>query len=284
METKTWKPRQSGSDLKSELMNQIQEAFAKAYAENRAALIAYLPAGFPDKAKSIEILETILENGADLVEVGLPYSDPLMDGPIIQQAVEISLAQKTTIDDCFDVVEKVAQGNKPVLIMSYYSPIDKYGVKKFVSKFSKAKGAGVITPDLTVEEAAEWLSETNQQGVNRVFVVAPSNSKERLGRVVKEVDGFVYAASLMGVTGTRETLSKDAQELVNQLREITSLPIAVGLGVSSPEMAKEVGRFADGVIVGSAFVRILLENPDFAVAKKLIAELTVQLRAAVNRN
>jgi tryptophan synthase alpha chain len=278
------KQRQSGLGLKSKLMNQIQEAFDRAHAENRAALIAYLPAGFPDKPKSIEILETILKNGADLVEVGLPYSDPLMDGPVIQQAVEISLVQKTTIDDCLDVVEQVAQANKPVLIMSYYSPIDKYGVKKFVSKFAKAKGAGVITPDLTIEEAAEWLSETEQQGVNRVFVVAPSNSKERLGRVVKEVDGFVYAASLMGVTGTRDTLSKDAQELVNKLREITSLPIAVGLGVSTPEMAKEVSRFADGVIVGSAFVRILLENPDFAVAKKLIAELTVQLRAGVTRN
>lgn len=275
---------QNGSGLKFELMNQVQEAFDNARTANRAALIAYLPAGFPDKKKSIEILQTILENGADLVEVGLPYSDPLMDGPIIQQAVEISLEQKTSIDDCFEVVEQVAQLNKPVLIMSYYSPIDKYGVKKFVGNFAKAKGAGVITPDLTVEEAEEWLQETNQNGVSRVFVVAPSNSKERLGRVIKEVDGFVYAASLMGVTGTRDTLSKDAKNLVKELREITSLPIAVGLGVSTPEMAKEISSFADGVIVGSAFVRILLENSDFQEAKKLIAELTSQLRAGVTRN
>lgn len=262
-------------------MNQIQKAFEKAQSENRAALIAYLPAGFPDKAKSIEILKTILENGADLVEVGLPYSDPLMDGPIIQQAVEIALAQKTSIDDCFDVVKEVAQLEKPVLIMSYYSPIDKYGVEKFIDNFSNANGAGVITPDLTIEEADEWLSKTSENGVARVFVVAPSNSKERLKKVTGKVDGFVYAASLMGVTGTRDQLSNDAQILVQNLREITSLPIAVGLGVSTAQMATQVSKFADGVIVGSAFVKILLENPDFEIAKDLIAKLTRDLRAGV---
>lgn len=265
-------------------MNQIQQAFEKANSEDRAALIAYLPAGFPDKNKSIEILKIILENGADLVEVGLPYSDPLMDGPIIQQAVEIALAQKTSIDDCFDVVNQVAVLNKPVLIMSYYSPIDKYGVEKFINNFSKANGAGVITPDLTIEEADEWLSKTNDKGIARVFVVAPSNSEERLKKVTGKVDGFVYAASLMGVTGTRDQLSKDAQILVRNLRAITNLPIAVGLGVSTPQMAKEVSEFADGVIVGSAFVRILLENPDFEIAKDLIAKLTRDLRAGVAGN
>lgn len=264
-------------------MNQIQLAFKRAHSENRAALIAYLPAGFPDKAKSIEILKTILENGADLVEVGLPYSDPLMDGPIIQQAVEVALDQKTSIEDCFEVVQEISQFNKPVLIMSYYSPIDKYGVEKFIDNFSRAGGVGVITPDLTVEEAEQWLITTSQSGIARVFVVAPSNSKERLEKVTAQVDGFVYAASLMGVTGTRDQLSKDAKVLVKNLREITELPIAVGLGVSTPEMANQVSQFADGVIVGSAFVRVLLENPDFEIAKEAIAKLTRELRAGVAR-
>jgi len=265
-------------------MNSIQKAFEIARAENRAALIAYLPAGFPDKAKSIELLKIILENGADLVEVGLPYSDPLMDGPTIQQAVEISLNQKTSIDDCLDVVNEVADLAKPVLIMSYYSPIDKYGVEKFVSRFATARGAGVITPDLTIEEADEWINETNKKSISRVFVVAPSNTQERLAQVTKKTDGFVYAASLMGVTGTRDQLSNDAKTLVGNLRQITDLPIAVGLGVSTPQMAHEVSKFADGVIVGSAFVRVILDNPDYEEAKKLIAQLTQDLRAGVTRD
>ncbi len=265
-------------------MNQIQAAFNNAKSENRAALIAYLPAGFPDKQKSIEVLKIILENGADLVEVGLPYSDPLMDGPIIQEAVEISLKQKTSIEDCFEVVKEVSQLDKPVLIMSYYSPIDKYGVTNFTNNFAQANGAGVITPDLTVEEAGEWIEKTNQKEISRVFVVAPSNSTERLSRVVKDTNGFVYAASLMGVTGTRDKLSNEAKILVENLRKITDLPIAVGLGVSTPQMANEVSVFADGVIVGSAFVKILLENPNFDTAKKMIAKLTQELRAGVVRN
>lgn len=264
-------------------MNEIQRVFNELKSQNRAALIAYLPAGFPSKEKSIEILKVIMENGADLVEVGLPYSDPLMDGPTIQKAVEQSLENRTSIDDCFDVVSSLSDSGKPVLIMSYYSPIDKYGVKNFVEKFSKAHGAGVITPDLTIEEAGEWLDETQKQNVGRVFVVAPSNTPERLQEVVSGVTGFVYAASLMGVTGTRTEISNQAEALVGRLREITDLPIAVGLGISTPEMAKTVATYADGVIVGSAFVKILLENQDFEKAKELIGELTQKLRAAVQK-
>ncbi len=262
-------------------MNQIQEIFNKAKAEGRAALIAYLPAGFPTKEKSEEILRIILQNGADLVEVGLPYSDPLMDGPIIQQAVDISLANGTSIEDCFEVVENLASENKPVLIMSYYSPIEKYGVEKFVSNFSNAKGAGVITPDLTIEEAAEWISSTSNHDVSRVFVVAPSSTDKRIAKVVNEIDGFVYAASLMGVTGTRDQVSSQAEQLVMRLRSQTNLPIAVGLGVSTAAQAETISRFADGVIVGSAFVKLILDNQDFDLAKEEIANLTRQLCAGL---
>ncbi len=264
-------------------MNSILEVFKKTKVENRAALIAYLPAGFPNKEKSSEILRLILDNGADMVEVGLPYSDPLMDGPTIQQAVEISLENKTSIDDCFQIVKELSTSKKPVLIMSYYSPIEKYGVSKFVENFALANGAGVITPDLTIEEAGPWILKTTEQEIARVFVVAPSSKAARLTKVASEVTGFVYAASLMGVTGTRAQVSSKAEELVANLRKTTDLPIAVGLGVSTPAQAKTVGAFADGVIVGSAFVKILLENSDFEKAKTLIVELTQQLRAALPR-
>lgn len=275
------KPLLSGLDYNCNLMNSILEVFKNTKVKNSAALIAYLPAGFPTKEKSIEILQLILDNGADMVEVGLPYSDPLMDGPTIQQAVEISLSNKTSIDDCFGVVEALAICEKPILIMSYFSPIEKYGVRKFVENFSKAQGAGVITPDLTIEEAGSWITETTEKDVARVFVVAPSSKAERLKKVVSEVTGFVYAASLMGVTGTREQVSSQAEGLVAELRKVTDLPIAVGLGVSTPDQAKALAVFADGVIVGSAFVKILLENPDFEMAKAQIAELTQDLRAAL---
>jgi tryptophan synthase alpha chain len=275
------KRQQSGLGLKYNPMNSILEVFKNTKIQNRAALICYLPAGFPDKEKSSEILRLILDNGADMVEVGLPYSDPLMDGPTIQQAVEVSLENKTSIDDCFKIVEELSASEKPVLIMSYYSPIEKYGVDRFVENFAQSNGAGVITPDLTIEEAGPWISKTTEKDVARVFVVAPSSKTERLTKVTRQVTGFVYAASLMGVTGTREQVSSQAEELVANLRKTTDLPIAVGLGVSTPTQAKTVGSFADGVIVGSAFVKILLENPDFEKAKTLIAQLTQELRAAL---
>jgi tryptophan synthase alpha chain len=264
-------------------MNQILKVFEQIKKDNRAALIAYLPAGFPTKEKSEEVLKVILRNGADMVEVGLPYSDPLMDGPTIQQAVDISLNNLTSINDCFDIVKNLASEQKPVLIMSYYSPIEKYGVEKFITNFAAAQGAGVITPDLTIEEGEEWISGTDKKSVARVFVVAPSSTDERLGQVLAKVNGFVYAASLMGVTGTREQISNQAQKLVSRVRSQTDLPIAVGLGISTPDQAKTVSEFADGVIVGSAFVKILLDTPDFAQALSEIAELTKQLRAAVQR-
>jgi tryptophan synthase alpha chain len=264
-------------------MNQILEVFANTKKENRAALIAYLPAGFPTKEQSEEVLKVILRNGADMVEVGLPYSDPLMDGPTIQQAVDISLNNSTSIDDCFELVKNLSTEQKPVLIMSYYSPIEKYGVDKFIANFSTAQGAGVITPDLTIEEGADWISGTNEKSIARVFVVAPSSTDKRLGQVLAQVTGFVYAASLMGVTGTREQISNQAEELVSRLRAQTELPVAVGLGISTPEQAATISQFADGVIVGSAFVKILLDNSDFSQALSEIAELTKQLRVAVQR-
>lgn len=265
-------------------MSSLHQAFAKAKSENRAALIAYLPAGFPTLEGSIKIMQEMLNNGVDLIEIGVPYSDPLMDGPVIQQAVDVALNNKIGMKQVMQVVKEVAVLGKPVLTMSYWSPIEKWGVEKYAQQMQEAGGVGVITPDLPPDESTQWIDATNKNGIDRVFVVAPSTTDERLKLVTKNVTGFVYAASLMGVTGTRSEVSSRAEELVKRLRHHTDLPIAVGLGVSTAEQAHEVAQFADGVIVGSAFVKVILENLDLIKAIAAIAQLTKDFARGVRKS
>ena len=265
-------------------MTSLKETFTKAKSENRAVLIAYLPAGFPSIEGSIQIINEMFKNGVDVIEVGVPYSDPLMDGPVIQEAVDIALSHKTGINEVMHVVNKVAENKKPVLTMSYWSPIEKWGIKKYVQQFKNSGGNGVITPDLPPDESSEWIEETNQQNIDRVFVVAPSTSEERLKLVTSKVTGFVYAASLMGVTGTRNEVSQSAKTLVNRVREVTDLPVAVGLGVSTPEQAKEVAKFADGVIVGSAFIKLILQTKDLSKSIGAVGQLSKDLARSMHRN
>ncbi|MFM8211801.1 MAG: tryptophan synthase subunit alpha [Actinomycetes bacterium] len=265
-------------------MTSLKETFTKAKSENRAVLIAYLPAGFPSLDGSIQIINEMFKNGVDVIEVGVPYSDPLMDGPVIQEAVDIALNHKTGIKEVMHVVKKVSENNKPVLTMSYWSPIEKWGIKKYVEEFKNSGGNGVITPDLPPDESDEWIDETNKQHVDRIFVVAPSTSEERLKLVSSKVTGFVYAASLMGVTGTRNQISQSAETLVTRLRKVTDLPVAVGLGVSTPEQAKQVAKYADGVIVGSAFIKLILQTKDLSKSVGAIGQLTKDLARSMHRN
>jgi len=265
-------------------MTSLKETFTKAKSENRAVLIAYLPAGFPSLDGSIQIINEMFKNGVDVIEVGVPYSDPLMDGPVIQEAVDIALNHKTGIKEVMHVVKKVSENNKPVLTMSYWSPIEKWGIKKYVEEFKNSGGNGVITPDLPPDESDEWIDETDKQHVDRVFVVAPSTSEERLKLVSSKVTGFVYAASLMGVTGTRNQISQSAETLVTRLRKVTDLPVAVGLGVSTPEQAKQVAKYADGVIVGSAFIKLILQTKDLSKSVGAIGQLAKDLARSMNRN
>jgi tryptophan synthase alpha chain len=265
-------------------MTSLKETFTKAKSENRAVLIAYLPAGFPSLDGSIQIINEMFKNGVDVIEVGVPYSDPLMDGPVIQEAVDIALNHKTGIKEVMHVVKKVSENNKPVLTMSYWSPIEKWGIKKYVDEFKNSGGNGVITPDLPPDESDEWIDETDKQHVDRVFVVAPSTSEERLKLVSSKVTGFVYAASLMGVTGTRNQISQSAETLVTRLRKVTDLPVAVGLGVSTPEQAKQVAKYADGVIVGSAFIKLILQTKDLSKSVGAIGQLAKDLARSMHRN
>ncbi|MFI6472621.1 MULTISPECIES: tryptophan synthase subunit alpha [unclassified Streptomyces] len=262
----------------------LNDTLAKAKAENRAALIAYLPAGFPTVDGGIEAIKAVFDGGADVVEVGLPHSDPVLDGPVIQTADDIALKGGVKIADVLRTVREAhAATGKPVLVMTYWNPIDRYGVERFTAELAEAGGAGCILPDLPVEESGVWREHAEKHGLGTVFVVAPSSKDARLATITAAGSGFVYAASLMGVTGTRESVGASAEDLVRRTRATTELPVCVGLGVSNAVQAKEVAVFADGVIVGSAFVKRMLDAPDEAAGLVAVRELAAELAEGVRR-
>lgn len=258
----------------------LQDRFESASRENRALLIGYMPAGFPTKERAISAIKAMVQGGVDVIEVGFPYSDPVMDGPVIQRASEIALSNGVTIEDVFDTV---AATTTSTLVMSYWNPIERFGPSRFVDRLSEVGGVGVITPDLTIEESDEWLDATRKSNIHRVYVVAPSSSDQRLAAVTSQCSGFVYAASLMGVTGTRSAISDEAKALVERVRKFTDVPVSVGLGVSNGSQAREIASFADGVIVGSAFIKLALGAQDEREANQKITALAQELSAAVRR-
>lgn len=268
-------------------MSRLHAVFAQARAEGRAALIAYLPSGFPSQAEGVDLITAMVASGVDIVEVGLPYSDPLMDGPTIQAAVDRALAGGSRVSHVLATVAAVAATGAPTLVMSYWNPIEKIGPEAFAERLAAAGGTGVITPDLTPEEAGPWRAATDAHGLDRVFLVAPSSTDERIRAVADVTSGFVYAASTMGVTGARSSVGGAARELVHRVRAVTDLPVAVGLGVSTGDQAAEVAAYADGVIVGSAFVSRILDAPDHdaavAAVRDLAADLARGVRAAGRR-
>ncbi|MGW3506205.1 tryptophan synthase subunit alpha [Streptomyces sp. NPDC000994] len=261
----------------------LADTLAAAKAEGRSALIAYLPAGFPTVDGGIEAIKAVFDGGADVVEVGLPHSDPVLDGPVIQTADDIALRGGVRIADVMRTVKEAhAATGKPVLVMTYWNPVDRYGVERFAAELAEAGGAGCILPDLPVQESALWREHAEKHGLATVFVVAPSSRDERLAEITAAGSGFVYAASLMGVTGTRESVGTQAQDLVERTRATgTGLPVCVGLGVSSRAQAAEVAGFADGVIVGSAFVKRMLEAPDPAAGVEAVRALAGELASGV---
>ncbi|WP_432069737.1 tryptophan synthase subunit alpha [Streptomyces sp. AA1529] len=262
----------------------LDETLARARAENRAALVGYLPAGFPTVDGGIAACTALLESGCDVVEVGLPHSDPVMDGPVIQTADTIALEGGLRIADVLRTVHEAhAATGKPVLVMTYWNPVDRYGAERFAEELAAAGGAGCILPDLPVEESEGWRKAAEQAGLGTVFVVAPSSQDARLARITAAGSGFVYAASLMGVTGTRESVGEEARELVERVRSTTDLPVCVGLGVSNPAQAAEVAEFADGVIVGSAFVKRLLEADTPEAGLDEVRQLAAALAEGVRR-
>ncbi|MFJ4852837.1 MULTISPECIES: tryptophan synthase subunit alpha [unclassified Streptomyces] len=262
----------------------LDTTLAAAKAEDRAALIAYLPAGFPTVDGGIEAVKAAAAGGADVIEVGLPHSDPVLDGPVIQTADDIALRGGVKIADVMRTVREAYEATGiPILVMTYWNPIDRYGVERFTAELAEAGGAGCILPDLPVQESALWREHAAKHGLATVFVVAPSSKDERLATITAAGSGFVYAASLMGVTGTRVSVGEQAEDLVRRTRATTSTPVCVGLGVSNADQAAEVAGFADGVIVGTAFVKCMLEAPDEAAGLAAVRSLAADLAEGVRK-
>lgn len=266
----------------------ISDVFAKARAENRGVLVGCMPAGFPTVSASIASMVAMAEAGCDVIEVELPYSDPVMDGPVIQRASDIALANGVRTRDTLRIIEAVAASGVPVVLMTYWNPVERYGVDRFAADLAAAGGAGLITPDLTPDSGAAWVAAAEAHDLDRVFLVAPSSTDERIAMTTAACRGFVYAAAVMGVTGARATSSDLAGPLVARTRAAIEqrgdeLPVAVGLGVSDGDQAAEVAAYADGVIVGSAFVRCLLDHDRAGPALSALEALTADLARGVRR-
>lgn len=237
--------------------------------QDRAALIGYLPVGFPDVPTSVRALQRLVGDpqagrpGVDLVEIGIPYSDPVMDGATVQQASTRALRNGVRTRDVFTCVEAVAMAGGVPLVMTYWNLVERFGVDAFARDLAQAGGAGLITPDLTPDEAAEWMEVSDRYGLDRVFLVSPSSTDERLVTTLAACRGWVYATSVMGVTGARAATSAAAPQLVTRVRAADpDALVGVGLGVSSGDQAAEVGAYADAAIVGSALVSTLLRADD----------------------
>jgi tryptophan synthase alpha chain len=260
-------------------VSKLADRIAVAKAEGRAALVAYLPVGYPDVDASIAGMVAAVEGGADIVEIGVPYSDPGMDGPVIQAAVDVAVRAGVGMRDVLAAVEAVAAAGAVPVVMSYWNPIERYGVERFATDLAAAGGAGAITPDLIPDEAAEWIDASDRAGLDRVFLVAPSSTDARLRSTTAACRGFVYAASTMGVTGTRATVSDAAATLVARTRAVApGLAVGVGRGVSDGRQAAQVASFADGVIVGTAYVREMLDGRGATGVRALSEDLADGVR------
>lgn len=264
-------------------------AFLAARAEGRAALVGYLPVGYPDVPTSLAALAalggTADAPGVDLVEIGLPYSDPMMDGPVIQRAGTSALARGVRTRDAFAAVEAVTATGTPAVCMTYWNLVERYGVDAFARDLANAGGCGLVTPDLTPDGAGEWIAASDAHGLDRIFLVAPSSTDERIVATTRACRGWVYATAVMGVTGARAQAPTSAPELVARIRALNpDVLVGVGLGVSSGDQAAEVGAYADGVIVGSALVRALLDAEDAGAPgdltglRSVLADLTAGIR------
>lgn len=259
----------------------VSAVLARCRDEGRAALIGYLPVGYPSIEGSIAAMVAMVEAGVDIVEVGVPYSDPVMDGPVIQAAAAAALEGGTKVADVFTATRAVREAGGLALPMTYWNLVLHRGVDRFARDLAEAGGAGLITPDLIPEEAGDWIAASDVHGLDRVFLIAPSSTDERLAKVTANCRGFVYAASTMGVTGTRAAVGEGASELVRRTKALTDVPVCVGLGVSNRAQAAEIASYADGVIVGSALVRALARSWELRDGLETFRQAVADLAAGV---
>ncbi|MEE4023109.1 tryptophan synthase subunit alpha [Gordonia sp. PKS22-38] len=257
--------------------SRLGPTFARCRDEGHSALIGYLPVGYPTVDESVDFFRTMVAAGCDIIEVGVPYSDPVMDGPTIQEAADTALSNGVRVRDVITAVAAIADAGGQAVVMSYWNPILQYGVDRFARDLSNAGGAGIITPNLIPEEGAAWHAASDEHDLDRIYLIAPSSTEERLAMTVDVSRGFIYAASTMGVTGARDAVSDAAPELCARVRAHSDIPIGVGLGVRSGAQAAEIAGYADGVIVGSALVSAAKTGTD--ALGSLVAELADGVRS-----
>ncbi|MFN8085591.1 MAG: tryptophan synthase subunit alpha [Microbacterium sp.] len=242
-------------------MSRVTDAIDAAHADGRGAFVGYLPIGYPDLDTSVEAAVALAEAGADVLELGPPYSDPVMDGPVIQEATGAALAAGFRLRDTFTAVRAIAERTDvPILVMTYWNPVVQYGVDRYADDLAAAGGAGLITPDITPDAAADWIAASERTGLDRVFLAAPTSTDERLDLIVRSSTGFVYTVSTMGITGERAELDAAARTLVARLRDHGAERACVGIGISTPDQVAGVMEYADGAIVGTALVRALRDG------------------------
>ena len=249
-------------------MNRIENAF-----RNKPIFMPYFPLGYPDLATSIDVIEALAKNGADLIEVGLSFSDPLADGPVIQQATQIALEKGVTVKKSLEAVKDLRKRGVdiPLILMGYYNPMLTYGLEKFIRDAKESGADGFIIPDLPLEEAEEFTSVAGEMPL--IQMLAPTSPDERMETIARNAKGFIYLVSVTGVTGERREISNDLGDLIARVRSHTSAPVCVGFGIGTPEQAREVGKMADGVIVGTACVRTIgSSQKPIETAKQFAAE------------
>ena len=248
-------------------MTRIGRRFAALARDRRKAFIAFVTAGDPSLDRTVEVAAALEEGGVDVLELGVPFSDPLADGPVIQRASDRALQQGTSLASVLEGVRRIrARSELPLLLFSYVNPLLRYGFDRLATDAAAAGADGVLVTDLPPEEGGEWIACARRAGLDTVFLAAPTSPDARLQRVADGSRGFVYAVSRTGVTGERDTLSSDAAVLVGRLKALTDTPVALGFGLSTPEQVRAAAEVADGVVVGSAIVRFLEEEPGGDVA------------------
>ncbi|MBQ6674933.1 MAG: tryptophan synthase subunit alpha [Ruminococcus sp.] len=262
------------------MSNRIDTCFEQLKAKNEKALITFVTAGDPDMETTEKAVLKMLENGADIVELGVPFSDPIAEGPTIQKASLRSLSGGTTLDKIFDLVKALRQKtDKPLLLMMYINTIFKYGTERFFKTCQQAEIDGVIVPDMPFEERDEIQGTADKYGIYNINLVAPT-SKERIKMIAEQSKGFVYVVSSLGVTGTRKEITTDFETLLSPFKEGSYCPYCIGFGISSPEQAKSISKYADGVIVGSAVVNIIAEQGKNS--PEAVGEFTGKLKGSMN--
>lgn len=259
--------------------SKVEAVIRQANIDRKGALIGYLPVGFPDLDTSVDAAIAMAKNGVDVLEFGVPYSDPVMDGLVIQQATQTALANGFKLPQLFEAIRRVTEAvDVPVLVMTYWNPVVQYGVERFARDLAAAGGAGLITPDITPDSAAEWIEVSKRAGLDRVFLAAPSSSDERLRMISEASTGFVYTVSTMGITGERAELDAAARGLTERLRAAGCDIACVGIGISNADQVATTLEYADGAIVGTVFVRALLEG-----GVDRLAEVVRQIATGANR-